>query len=116
MLFMHWPQLLIPTAVTFILGIAAGWLQARALTVSSLQFREAKTVAQVRQVMVSTGPGKCSIALLWITGIGIVVWALFSNPGNAFVLWVSAYASFAFARELVALPAIVRLERQAERI
>jgi hypothetical protein len=109
MLAMNWPQSLIPVALTFMLGVIAGGLQVRALDASAQKFREAKSAAQVRQALVSTRAGKVSVALLWAVGIGALIWAFVSSPHSPLVLWVPAYASFALARELVALPAIVRL-------
>jgi hypothetical protein len=39
----------------------------------------------------------------------MLVWALLLVPKSPLVLWIPAYASFAFARELAALPAVMRL-------
>lgn len=109
MLAMNWPQPLAPISLAFVLGIAAGLLQTHAMRDMRDQFRGANTAKEVRRVLVSTRPGKLAVALLWGTAVGMLVWAFLLAPKSPLVLWIPAYASFAFARELVALPAVIRL-------
>lgn len=109
MLAMNWPQPHTPITLAFALGVAAGFLQILAMKGNEHQFLEAKSAKEVRQALTSTRSGKFAIALLWVTALGMFVWAFLLAPQNPLVLWIPAYASFALARELVALPAVIRL-------
>jgi len=80
--FAVWPGANWLACTTFLLGSAAGHLQAIALRESGAAFRVAETASQVRQAMTATGPGKLSIALLWVSSAVTVVWVLLGGFGN----------------------------------
>lgn len=109
MLTMNWPLPGAPVGLAFALGIAAGLLQTHAMRDMRDQFRGANTAKEVRRVLISTRSGKLAVALLWGTAVGMLVWAFLLVPKSPLVLWIPTYASFAFARELTALPAVMRL-------
>jgi hypothetical protein len=109
MLGMNWPQPLAPIGIAFLLGVAAGLLQTHAMRDLRGQFRGASTAKELRHVLASTRAGKLAIGLLWVTAVGMLVWAFLLVPQSPLALWIPAYASFALARELTALPAVMRL-------
>jgi hypothetical protein len=106
-----WQQAFPLVFVSFASGCAAGLLQRSALSVFSVQFREASTAIEIRRILVSSWHGKIAVALLWVTSIGAFAWAFTLGTNNPFVIWIAAYASFALARELLALPALFRLAK-----
>jgi len=48
--------------------------------------------------------------MTWITGVGLLVGALI-HDGSVPVVFGAGYASFMFARELVALPVLAWIQR-----
>jgi hypothetical protein len=109
MLITNWPQPLAPVETAFALGIVTGILQTYAMKEARDQFRQAATARETRRVLVSTKPGKLAIFLLWATAIGMLIWSYLLAPQAPLVLWIPTYASFALARELTSLPAVMRL-------
>ncbi|HTE41759.1 MAG TPA: hypothetical protein VK629_13080 [Steroidobacteraceae bacterium] len=110
-LVMAWQQSISLVCFTLSLGVIAGLLQARALSVTPDRFRSAATTTDVRRALVSTFPGKLSIFLLWATGAVALVWAIVANPSNPIFIWLAGYASFSVARESCALPGVLRLSQ-----
>ena len=108
-----WQQAFPLVFISFAIGVVAGLLQGHALSALTAQFREASTAIEVRRILVSSWHGKVAVALLWVTAIGAFAWAFTLGTNNPFIIWVAAYASFALARELFALPAVFRLAKPA---
>jgi len=109
-LVLGWPEVVSVVVVTFVLGWFSGMLQAHALTQSANQFRTSETAKEVRSALASTPQGKYSIWLLWGTTVGLLVWVLYINSGNPFILWLAGYAAFSFAREIFALRGVFQLK------
>jgi hypothetical protein len=110
---LNWPQPMLPIAIGAISGFLAGWLQGRGVLEHAVQLQSAQSSTEVRAIMVSSLPGKLSIRLLWITGLGALLWAATTDAGNLFGLWIPVYAAFALVREVTALPAIAKLNKMA---
>jgi len=111
--FAIWPGANWLACTTFLLGAAAGQLQAIALRESGAAFRVAETAIQVRQVMNATRPGKLSIALLWVSFAVTIVWVLWGGFGNQAAYLLSGFASFTLGRELLSFAAVRQLSQAA---
>jgi hypothetical protein len=100
-------------AVEFILGLllglAAGHLQDRAISARPREFLAAQSAQGVRRAMVAVASGKASILLMWLNGVGLLIWAMAFAPDMFLGAWLSGIAAFGLAREVAAFPAVVRL-------
>ncbi len=66
------PSLVI-LAAFFSAGALAGLLQNISLRRHAVQFQSAKSALQVRAALVSSVPGKVSVALLWLSGLFLIL-------------------------------------------
>ena len=94
-----------------IVGLAAGLFQGRAIRENSTLLVAAVTSRDVRKVLVSSSPGKLSVALLWIVGAAILVLLFRGGEYGTLSTAIGSYAAFSLAREMASLPAVVALAK-----
>lgn len=109
--YLSWPAARHAVMVTFCVGCFAGAVQAHALPLVAQDLKQAESALQVRKVLLSTKGGRLSVLLLWAVAISALIWAFAMGAQKGLVLFVASYAAFALAREAVALPAVLRLQR-----
>ncbi len=97
-------------AVFMVAGAFAGLLQNIALRRNVSQFQSASSAFQVRAVLVSSFPGKASVALLWLSGLALILLLVNGGQHATIQTIVGAYATFSFARETAAFPALFVLQ------
>ena len=90
------------------LGVAAGFLQARALRESAAGFGQTVSMMDVRRVMRSSVGGKVAIWLLWINFAIFMVWSFKTGSVGSMLL---GFGAFGLTRDLITLPAVFRLRR-----
>jgi hypothetical protein len=92
-------------------GLVAGMLQRWSVRSSPEAFAGARSALDVRRAFRSNLPGTLSIVTMWATVLALlaVAWALGENPLGLF----AGYASFMFAREIVALGVVGDLQGKA---
>jgi len=101
-----------PPAVIYIAVITggiAGLLQSRAVVGTAQDWVAANTALQLRRVLRSTPSGKYSIYLLWLFACALVLLAFNGRPESTLVTLVAGYSAFAFVRDAVVLPALLKL-------
>jgi hypothetical protein len=59
--------------------------------------------------MFGLATGKTSIVLKWVNSVGLLIWAMAYAPDMFIGAWLAGVAAFGFARELAALPGVLRL-------
>lgn len=91
------------------MGAFAGLLQNIALRRHASQFKSASTALQVRAVLVSSVPGKISVALLWVVGLAQILLLLNGGQYATIQTVVGSYAVFSLVREGVAFQALFLL-------
>ncbi len=91
-------------------GIASGRLQGRAIRSEPSAFMVAESWSAVRAALAKSLSGKLSLALTWANAIGILLVMILLEPTPAASIVIAAYAAFMLARELMALPALHRLD------
>ena len=89
-----------------IAGLLAGLLQASAMRRHSFKFQTAGTARQVRAALISSMPGKFSIALLWLTAFVLIAFLVHGGEYANIQTAVGSYAAFCLVREIAALPAL----------
>jgi hypothetical protein len=95
-----------------IAGLLAGLLQASAIRRHSFKFQTADTARQVRAALISSTPGKISIALLWLTAFVLIAFLVHGGEYANIQTAVGSYAAFCLAREIAALPALFVLRHR----
>jgi len=110
-----WALAAAPPGIPTICGSLAGWLggflQLTSIREADDRFRESKTAVDVRNALQSTRAGKLYLLLFWVSGLCLIGWVI-SKSGPLLVMTttlLSAYSAFALLRELVTLPATLRL-------
>ncbi|MDR3686603.1 MAG: hypothetical protein P4L93_06585 [Coriobacteriia bacterium] len=94
-------------AVAAVFGVVAGDLQSRSIRASSQSFKSARTALEVREALMSNGPGRLTVAIQWVllpVLLGMAWWS-----GNIVAGALGGYALFMAVRDLVALRAVVGL-------
>jgi len=91
-------------------GFVAGLLQRASVRSSPVLFAQATSALEVRRAFMSNRAGKTSIALLWATGLALVVLGL-AGGGNPFVAIIAGYVTFMFVRETTSFGAIGAIEQ-----
>lgn len=86
----------------FMAGILAGWLQSQSIRAIPQQFLGARSLVQVRRALWCERKGKASILMSWAAGAACLAIALLQPLSIGIAVVLAAYASFCFARELVA--------------
>jgi hypothetical protein len=99
----------IELVVGLLLGLIAGHLQDRALAARPGDFLAAHTAMGVRRAMFGLSTGKTSTVLKWVNSVGLLIWAMAYAPDMFIGAWLAGVAAFGFARELAALPGVLRL-------
>lgn len=94
-----------------LIGVAAGYAQARAMRKTSGAFIEARTMPQIRAALKSSGYGRMSIALAVLNALVMLGVALLMTEALSLSTVIAAPTLFAFARELVSFPALLELRR-----
>ena len=94
-----------------VIGLAAGYTQFRAVKRRAHAFIEARTLAQVRAALKSSGYGRASMLLSIFNPFVMLGMALLINDAFALSTVILAQTLFAFVRELLSLPALVALRR-----
>jgi len=107
------PSLVILAAFV-VAGSLAGLLQNIALRRHASQFQAASSALQVRAALVSSAPGKSSVALLWLAGVALILLLIYGGKIATIQTIVGAYASFSLVREAVAFPALFLLRGKQE--
>jgi hypothetical protein len=97
-------------------GLLAGLFQYSALRRHGSQFQAADTALQVRAALISSAPGKASIALLWLAAFALVVLLVFGGSHATIQTIVGSYAAFALVREVTALPGLFALNRRSNHV
>jgi len=110
LLYLARPRPLLLSGVGAAAGLVAGILQRKSVRLAPASFAEAKSAVEVRRAFKSNPPGRLSIGMVWITGIGLLAIALLQE-GNALLGFVAGYVSFMFAREIVAFQALAGMRR-----
>jgi hypothetical protein len=87
-------------------GTLAGLLQNIALRRHASRFQSANSARQVRAALVSSVPGKASVALLWFAGVALILLLVYGGQYATIQTIVGAYAAFSFVREASAYPAL----------
>ena len=98
-------------ATGFITGACLGMLQLKALRVSAESFIASRTVMEVRHALNSSHWGRLYIRFFWVASIALLGAAIYLLREKALVAFFSAYAPFAFARELMTLRGTLELQR-----
>jgi hypothetical protein len=93
-------------AVFMVAGAFAGLLQNIALRRHATQFQSANSALQVRAALVSSVPGKASVALLWLSGLSLILLLVNGGQHSTIQTIVGAYATFSFVHEAAAFPAL----------
>lgn len=93
-------------------GVFAGLLQHTALRRHASQFQTAGSALQVRAVLLSSVPGKASVALLWLAGFALVLLLVYGGQYATIQTIVGSYAGFSLAREAATLPALFALRNE----
>lgn len=109
--FLAQAQLWLLFVIGSLLGIVAGLMQLRAINESSEELVAADSAMAVRRALKRSGWGKAYLVCFWLSSIGIVVVAIVVLKSEMFSGWLAGYSSYAFARELVALPGTFALAR-----
>jgi hypothetical protein len=108
--FLFPPRLSLALAAIFaLMGLGAGMLQGSSIRQRRAQLLAARTAGQVRAAMVSTLPGKISVTMLWLVGIALIVLLFQGNEVSTLQNVFGSYGSFALARELSSLRAVINL-------
>ena len=98
------PRPILTVAIGCVAGLAAGLIQRGRVRNSPDMSTQAKSALEVRRAFMSKRAGKWSIALLWSTGLILVV-VSFAGGGNPTVAAIAGYMSFLFVREITAFGA-----------
>lgn len=93
-------------AAFMVAGGLAGLLQNIALRRHASQFQSASSALQVRAALVSSVPGKASVALLWLAGVALILLLINGGQYASIQTIVGAYASFSLVRDAAAFPAL----------
>jgi hypothetical protein len=103
------PLPLTPAAIGAFIGGVVGFLQSRSIGDARDAFRRAGTAMDVRRTLMSSTSGKLGIQIQWLGAVVLVAGAIWiGNPLGGFI---AGYAFLMAARDIVALSAVVRLER-----
>lgn len=97
---------LIVLAAFMAAGTLAGLLQSIALRRHASRFQSANSARQVRAALLSSVPGKASVALLWFAGVALILLLVYGGQYATIQTIVGAYATFSFVREAAAFPAL----------
>ncbi|WP_457352337.1 hypothetical protein [Roseateles sp. P5_D6] len=110
-IYLGWPEARYATMLTFCIGSFAGAAQAQALSLVAEELKQTESAMQVRKTLYATKGGRLSVLLLWAVSVSALIWAFAMGVDKGLILFVASYSAFALARELVALPAVFRLQR-----
>jgi hypothetical protein len=102
-----WPFIAAGRATGFLLGV----LQLKVLRASFRPLLASQTSMDVRRALGSSRLGRLYLWLFWGAGVALLSVAAHVFRERAFIAFVGAYATFAFVRELVSLPATFELQR-----
>jgi hypothetical protein len=94
-----------------LIGLAAGYAQARALQKTPRAFIEAETLRQVRAALKSSGYGKMSMVISLLNPFVMLGLALLTTDTFSLSTVIVAQTLFAFVRELLSLPGLAELRR-----
>jgi len=108
------PRPVVPVAIGLVSGVVTGALQRISIRRSPAEFARSETALAVRRAFMSNRPGRLSSALLWATGIALLVVALI-RASHPFLDFAAGYASFMFAREAVSFGVLVEAQRVDDR-
>jgi hypothetical protein len=100
---------IVPMIFGTVSGVAVGVLQGRSIRGSASLFLNAGTGLAVRRALISTEDGRRAVQLQWVGTL--ILLAIAVGTGNPFGGLLAGFAMFACARDLVALHALVRLNR-----
>lgn len=96
-------------AAFMVAGGVAGFLQNIALRRHARRFQSASSALQVRAALVSSVPGKASVALLWFAGVALILLLIYGGQYATIQTIIGAYASFSLIRDAAAFPALFAL-------
>jgi hypothetical protein len=94
-------------------GVAAGFLQLRAIRQSRPAFLAADDAFAVRRALASSASGKIYLGLFWLAAVIFVSVSLMLLHERFVFGWLAAYCCFVVIRDLLALPATYELQRHA---
>ena len=94
-----------------ITGVCLGVLQVKAFRASFQSFLASQTAMDVRRALGSSHWGRLYLWSFWAAGVALLGVAVYLLRERAFVAFFGAYATFAFARELVTLRGTFELQR-----
>lgn len=100
--------------VGILLGGTAGMIQAPILVASKDAFIAATSLLEVRKVLEVSTSGKTYFVLFWGSQILLLLLAVWLYQPDAVWAFAASYCSYAFARELVTLPATFLLSRASD--
>jgi len=106
------PRPLLTVVIGAVSGLAAGLLQRGSMRSSPSLFAEAQSALDVRRAFMSNVPGKLSVALLWVTGLSLIVVGV-AGPGAPLVAFSAGYFSFMFVREVTTFSAVRTIDQGA---
>lgn len=93
-------------------GLVAGLLQSIALRRYASQFQTAGSALQVLAVLVSSVPGKVSVALLWLACTAMLLLIFYGGQYATIPAVIGSYAGFSLAREAASFSALFALQSE----
>lgn len=95
-------------AAAVAIGLLAGLLRNSAVSRQRPQLQTATTATQVRAALLSTAPGKASVALSWALLVCLILLTAGDRFGTLSTV-VCSFAAFQAARDITSLLAVVKL-------
>ena len=104
------PRPVVPVAIGLVAGAVTGALQRLSIRTSPADFARSQTALEVRRALMSNRPGKLSIAVLWATGVVLLIVAL-TRASSPLLEFAAGYASFMLARETLSFGVLAETQR-----